>query len=106
MFNLLSVDSGDEADFWLLTPDPFDQSHFARRTPAKLGGISIDVSTPEDTILMKLKWACDSGGSEKQLQDVLRIYELQGELLDRAYLVGWVDRLRVRELWERVAASG
>lgn len=106
MFNLLSVDSGDKIDFWLLTDDPFDQARFARRTPAQLGALSLDVSTPEDTILTKLKWARDSGGSEKQMQDVRRVYELLGEKLERAYLEGWVDRLGVRELWERVIGSG
>ena len=55
---------------------------------------------------MKLKWARDSGGSEKRQQDVLRIYELQGDTLDRTYLESWGDRLGVRELWERVVAPG
>ena len=103
MFNLLSVDSGDKVDFWLLTADPFDQTRFARRTPARLGDLHVDVSTPEDTILMKLKWARDSGGSEKQMQDVRRVYELLGGTLDREYLERWVDRLGVRELWKRVS---
>jgi hypothetical protein len=51
MFNLLSVASGDRVDFWLLTADPFDQTRFARRRPARLGDLSLDVSTAEDTIL-------------------------------------------------------
>jgi len=34
------------------------------------------VSSPEDTILAKLRWANLSGGSEKQFIDALRVYEV------------------------------
>lgn len=105
MFNLLALESGDKVDFWLVTDQPFDQSRFARRQAARLGSSVVDVSTPEDTILMKLRWADSSGGSEKQLQDVLRIYELQGPTLDAGYLEAWLDRLEVRPLWQRVLAA-
>ena len=30
MFNLIDSSSGDKADFWLLTDDPFDRERFAR----------------------------------------------------------------------------
>ena len=51
---------------------------------------------------MKLLWCQQSGGSEKQLNDVLRVYELQANLLDEAYLRKWVHDLRVENLWQRV----
>jgi hypothetical protein len=38
---------------------------------------SIWVSSPEDTILAKLRWADISGGSEKQFTDALRVFEVQ-----------------------------
>jgi len=56
MFNLIDVNSGDKVDFWILTDDPFDCSRFSRKYAEKAMGISIIVSSPEDTILMKLKW--------------------------------------------------
>jgi hypothetical protein len=102
MFNLLSIDSGDKVDFWLLTDEPFDQSRFDRRIPVQLGELPVEVSTPEDTILMKLKWARDSGGSEKQLQDVRRVYELLRSLLDVGYIETWADQLAVQDFWNRV----
>ena len=69
MFNLIDTNSGDKIDFWILTNDAFDQSRFKRRTRVNVFNRELFVSAPEDTILMKLKWAKLSGGSEKQLSD-------------------------------------
>jgi hypothetical protein len=54
MFNLIVVKTGDKVDFWILTDGPFDRSRFARRYTEKVMGMEIAVSSPEDTILMKL----------------------------------------------------
>lgn len=91
MFNLLDVRQGDNVDFWLLTPEAFDHSRFARRRSIEFEGLSLPVSAPEDTILAKLRWFRDAGGSERQYRDALRVYEVQGRTLDMAYLDEWVD---------------
>ncbi len=65
MFNLLDTTEGDKADLWIITDEPFDQSRFARKYEENMLGVSMKLSTPEDTILMKLRWAKLSGGSEK-----------------------------------------
>jgi hypothetical protein len=36
-------------------------------------GLEMQVSSPEDTILAKLRWAKLLGGSEKQITDALRV---------------------------------
>ncbi len=102
MFNLIDVTSGDKVDFWPLTEDPFDQSRFARRRAEKLFDGEVLVSSPEDTILMKLRWAKASDGSEKQFRDALRVFEVQYGTLDRDYLRLWVERLQLRGLWQRL----
>jgi hypothetical protein len=104
MVNVLHVDSGDKLDLWMLTDHPFDQSRFARRVSATVAGIDVDLSTPEDTILQKLKWAEESGGSEKQFTDALRIYEVQAARLETAYLEHWALRLGVQDLWIELKA--
>jgi hypothetical protein len=101
-FNLLDALGGDKVDFWLLTDDPFDQSRFARRYVEEFEGQPLHVSRPEDTILMKLRWAEMSGGSEKQFGDALGVYELQRESLDLPYIERWVRVLDLAELWERL----
>jgi len=95
MFNLIDSLSGDKADFWLLTDDPFDRERFARRRRVEALGLELSVSAPEDTILMKLRWSAQAGGSEKQLGDALRVYELQAGSLDEGYLDEWAVRLDV-----------
>jgi hypothetical protein len=97
MANLINTITGDKVDFWLLTETPFDLSRFARRYYEELSGVRIFVSSPEDTILMKLRWAKMSGGSEKQFIDAVRIYEVQYEKLDLNYLQEWTLKLGIEK---------
>ena len=66
MFNLIESQSGDKVDFWILSNEAFDRSRFSRRYIEKFMGIEMYVSSPEDTILAKLRWSKLCGGSEKQ----------------------------------------
>jgi len=97
MFNLVESSGGNKIDFWVLTDSAFDRSRFARRYAEKVFGQALLVSSPEDTILMKLLWARMSGGSEKQIQDALGVYELQFGRLDREYLQRWAVTLAVAD---------
>ncbi|MEW6274783.1 MAG: hypothetical protein AB1556_06670 [Bacillota bacterium] len=102
MFNLINVNTGDKVDFWILTDEPFDQSRFSRKICEEFMGLKMLVSSPEDTILAKLRWAKLSGGSEKQFTDALRVYEVQYGKLDIGYLEQWVKKLNVESLWKRL----
>ena len=102
MFTLIDVNSGDKVDFWILTEEPFDSSRFKRKYAEEAMGIRIMVSSPEDTILMKLKWAKLSGGSEKHYTDALRVYEVQYDTLDMNYLVRWSKELTVNSLLGKI----
>jgi predicted nucleotidyltransferase len=102
MFNLIDVSEGDKVDFWILTDEPFDRSRFSRKYAEEALGIRIQVSSPEDTILAKLRWAKLSGGSEKHFTDALRVYEVQSERLDQDYLEEWAKKLDVESMWERL----
>lgn len=97
MFNLLDNVGGDKADFWVLESNPYKQQAFARRVRGRLAGIEVWVQAPEDTILSKLHWAKDLGGSEKQFKDALSVYEVQFGRLDLAYLDRWANRLGVSD---------
>jgi len=102
MFNLIDVNAGDKVDFWILTSEPFDQSRFSRKISEEFMGLKMLVSSPEDTILAKLRWAKLSGGSEKQFIDALRVYEVQYGKLDIDYLEEWVKKLNVESLWKQL----
>lgn len=101
-FNLIDLKEGSKVDFWMLTDEPFDQSRFARRHVEEALGMKLPVSSPEDTILQKLKWAELSGGSEKQMADALGVVEVQGERMDRTYLDDWAERLGVSGRLQRI----
>ncbi len=105
MFNLIETREGGKVDFWLLTDEAFDQSRFARRYVEEFEGARLAVPRPEDTILMKLKWAAAAGGSEKQFVDALRVYEVQHGGLDQSHLDAWAARLAVTALLTRLRAE-
>jgi hypothetical protein len=96
-FNLIDPASGDKADFWLLKDEPYDHERFSRRRRVAALGLQLVVSSPEDTILMKLRWAAESGGSEKQSLDAAGVYDLQAGSLDEAYLDRWAEKLGVTQ---------
>jgi hypothetical protein len=102
IFNLIDVTAGDKVDFWLLTDEPFDRMRFSRRRVEEVMGMHITVSTPEDTILAKLRWAKLSGGSEKQFTDALRVYEVQFGMLDIDYLHDWAKKIGVMDLLKKI----
>jgi hypothetical protein len=102
MFNLLETREGDTVDFWLLTDDDFDRARFARRYAEVFEGQRLMVSRPEDTILMKLRGAAMMGGSEKQFNDALRVWEVQHGRLDERYLDRWAPRLGVADALARL----
>jgi len=51
--------------------------------------------------VQKLRWAEMSGGSEKQMNDVRGVFELQRDILDLSYIEHWVHELGVGALWQR-----
>jgi len=95
MVNLLHPDTAGKIDFWMLTESEFDQSRFARRMKIDYEGVLVNMSRPEDTILAKLRWAVESGGSEKQMLDARRVFEIQFPHLDQPYLDLWAQKLDV-----------
>jgi hypothetical protein len=105
MFNVLDNKEGDKFDFWLLTDEPFDRCRFNRRHLTDVDGIQVPVSTPEDTILMKLKWSRDAGGSRRQYRDALNVYELQRGTLNVGYIEQWIVELGLTDEWNRLLAE-
>lgn len=100
--NLLHLAEGEKVDFWLLTDEPFDQCRFSRKITKQVFGRSIEVSSPEDTIIAKLRWAKMMGGSQKQLLDATGVLETQGALLDFEYIRRWVIALGLEEMWKQI----
>ena len=60
------------------------------------------VATPEDVILTKLEWCKLSGGSDKQFNDALGVYEVQVDNLDMEYIYKWSEYLGIRYLLDKL----
>ena len=102
MFNLIDLQSGTKIDFWLLTNEPFDQARFERKKEITFMGIAFFITSPEDTIISKLRWSKMAGGSQKQRTDVMRVFQLQKDLLDRIYMNRWLKELALEDEWNSV----
>ena len=61
--------------------------------------VPVFVASPEDTIVAKVEWSQQSGGSERQRRDVAGIVATMGEQLDRAYIDRWIRELGLEEEW-------
>lgn len=102
MFNVVNTMTGDKVDFWVVSGASYDKQRFARRQQIQFLGHKIWVISPEDTILSKLLWAKQSGGSEKQFKDALAVYEFQRGILDEAYLDHWAFLLDLMDALKRL----
>jgi hypothetical protein len=88
-------------ELFMLRPEPFDQTRFARRVERRVGERMVYVPTAEDVIVQKLRWS-PHPGRRKDLEDVENIIAVQGGRLDVAYIRGWCDQHGTRELFDRL----
>lgn len=86
-----------------LSDDPHDQERFGRRRRVKdpLLNREVDVATPEDTIITKLRWAAIADRL-KDRDDVRTIIGVRGETLDWDYINQWADKHGTREILDSI----
>lgn len=101
MFNIIHLETGFKVDLIIKKNRAFNQEEFARREKAKYLGEPRWFATAEDVILTKLEWS-KLGDSERQYVDAVNVAKVQGERLDRAYLLNWAKELGVEELLEKL----
>jgi hypothetical protein len=102
-FNAIETDMAIKIDLIIRKERDFSREELSRRQPADLAsGARIMLATAEDCILSKLEWSKRAGGSEKQLEDVAGVLEVQGDALDLDYIQRWAPQLGVADLWDRV----
>jgi hypothetical protein len=103
-FNVLDMATGWKADLILRKRRLFSETEFARRARLEVMGVPTYVASVEDIIVAKLEWA-KASGSERQLEDVRTLVRLRGDQLDRTYVEQWVQRLDLREMWDRALGA-
>lgn len=98
-FNAIDTRSALKVDFWLLQPNPFEKTMFARRIGADLFGETAWICTAEDVILHKLHWH-KLTPSERQIGDAAGVVAVQADALDTDYLRLWARELHVADILE------
>lgn len=100
-FNFIDGVTGIKVDFWILHDDPFDRSRLGRRVAKEIHNKKIYFTSPEDLILIKLKWYKESQ-STRQLEDVESILKISGERLNIKYLMEWAEKLGVSDMLNKL----
>ena len=103
-FNVIDMVTGWKADLILRKHRAFSETEFGRRIRLEVMGVPTYVASVEDIIVAKLEWA-KAGGSERQIEDVRMLVRLRGAELDRDYVEQWVQRLDLREMWDRALGA-
>lgn len=101
-FNAIHLKTSFKIDFWLRKQTAYEKICFSRRLQGTMFGRTIWLTSAEDTILSKLLWYKMSPVLDRQLQDVLEVYEIQRQDIDVAYLEHWARRLEVFDLLDRI----
>lgn len=105
MFNVVDQASGWKVDFIIRKDRPFSRDEFERRMNVSMVGVRVFVASAEDTVVAKLEWSKQSGGSDRQRRDVAGIVATVGDDLDRAYIERWVHDLDLADEWKRAQES-
>jgi hypothetical protein len=94
LFNVIDTNTGWKVDLFVRKSRPFSLEEFRRRRAVEFAGRTIDVVSPEDSILSKLEWS-KNGNSERQLRDAESVAVVQWKNLDQNYLQQWAAELEV-----------
>jgi predicted nucleotidyltransferase len=76
---------------FLFADDDFKNEALERKETVQITGFSVNISTPEDLIILKLL-----SSREQDKLDAQKVLEIQKEYLDWAYLQKWSERLGIK----------
>lgn len=103
-FNVIDMSTGWKADLIFRKSRAFSVGEFERRVEVDMLGTTLWIATPEDVAISKLEWSALSGGSERQLRDVIGVLKSCGDSLDLEYVEHWVQELGLQERWTALKA--
>jgi hypothetical protein len=101
-FNIIHPSSGLKIDIVIRKQTSFNDSRFRRVRRIKPGdNYEADFASPEDIILMKMRYFKD-GGSDKHLRDIAGILKISGAEIDRPYIADWASKLETTDVWDLI----
>ncbi len=107
-FNVIFLETMFKVDVFVLKDDALWREEMRRRQRMVIDTESraVDVASAEDTVLQKLAWYREGGGtSDRQWQDLLGVLKVRRDELDRGYLRRWASVIGVEELLGRAFAE-
>ncbi|MFO0850359.1 MAG: hypothetical protein U0871_17635 [Gemmataceae bacterium] len=108
-FNIIHTTTGFKVDVFIQKVRSFDASVLDRRSPHPFTpepSDTLDVVSPEDSILLKLEWFRIGGEiSDRQWGDIQGVMRTQADRLDLAYLHKWADEIGVGDLLAKALAE-
>lgn len=93
-FNLIHSQSGVKVDFVIRKDDEFSRIELKRAIKKDFHSQKIYFISPEDLILIKLKWHKESE-STRHLEDAESILKISGDKIDMKYLKLWAKKIGV-----------
>ncbi|MBV7334101.1 hypothetical protein KFU94_38880 [Chloroflexi bacterium TSY] len=81
-FNVIHLKTSFKIDFWLRKQNAYEKTCFERRLQGTMFDRKVWLTSAEDIILSKLLWYKMSPVLERQIQDVVEVYEIQLQYLD------------------------
>jgi hypothetical protein len=101
-FNLVHLATGIKVDIFTLKAEPLALQEMVRRQVLPIpgpSGTTLQVASPEDTILQKLHWyQIGNRASDRQWNDIQGVLKVKRGSLDFGYLKEWADRTGVEDL--------
>lgn len=101
MFNIIHLGTASKVDLIVRKNTPHAREEFRRRRPEPFtAGFDCPTATPEDIILVKLRYFRE-GSSVKHLRDIRSILDIRADALDHDYLERWVRALELAGEWSQ-----
>lgn len=104
-FNLIHFETMLKIDIFVLKPELIFQNQITRRQSVVISEEPLKrlmVSSPEDTILHKLRWFKIGGEiSERQWNDILGVFKVKSKVLDLEYLKNHAKLMELSHLLEK-----
>ena len=100
-FNVINVDSGLKADFYIANREDLHAWAFRHARTYSIGGTQISLAPPEYVMIRKLEYYRE-GQSEKHLRDIRSMLQVSGDQLDHAALQEWIAKRGLQNEWRLV----
>jgi hypothetical protein len=100
-FNIYHNESGWRADCYMIGGRDLELWAMSEKRLITVGEDIVPVAPPEYVILSKLEYYAASG-STRHPEDIVRMLQVSGSLIDTSVIIAWADRLGVSKQWRDV----